>query len=62
VVGAARAPVAMFQRTTAGTLNTNVHRLTMICIGIDLATGFARQAFGVKDDAGEDDEEVLCNE
>jgi hypothetical protein len=58
----ALAPIAMFQRATAGTLNTNVHRLTMACIGIDLAMGFARQAFGVKDEAGEDDEEVLCNE
>lgn len=43
----ALAPIAMFQRTTAGTLNTNVHRLTMACIGIDLAMGFARQQFGI---------------
>lgn len=45
----ALAPIAMFQRTTAGTLNTNVHRLTLACIGIDLAMGFARQQFGIGD-------------
>ncbi|WP_395060947.1 hypothetical protein [Paraburkholderia silvatlantica] len=38
----ALAPVAMFQKTTAGTLNTNVHRPTVACIGIDLAMRFAR--------------------
>ncbi|WP_434108023.1 hypothetical protein [Paraburkholderia caffeinilytica] len=58
----ALAPIAMFQRTTAGTLNTNVHRLTMACIGIDLAMGFARQAFGIEDGAAPDNEEVLGNE
>lgn len=56
------APIAMFQRTAAGTLNTNVHRLTMACIGIDLAIGFARQRFRVEDATVEDDEEILCNE
>lgn len=45
----ALAPIAMFQRTTAGTLNSNTHRLTMACIGIDLAMGMARQRFGVED-------------
>lgn len=39
----ALAPIAMLQRTTAGTLNSNASRLTLTCIGIDLALGFARQ-------------------
>ncbi|MFT4063372.1 hypothetical protein [Paraburkholderia sp.] len=58
----ALAPIAMFQRTRGGTLNTNVHRLTIACIGIDLAMGFARQAFEMEDDADQADEEILRNE
>lgn len=39
----ALAPIATFQRTTAGTLNTNVYRLAAACIGIDLTTGRPRE-------------------
>ncbi|MGJ0524375.1 hypothetical protein ACR42A_12580 [Burkholderia gladioli] len=54
----ALAPIAMLKRTTAGTLNSNASRLTLACIGIDLAMGFARQQFGIVDvpEDNEDDE------
>ncbi|MFL9885222.1 hypothetical protein PQR66_19420 [Paraburkholderia agricolaris] len=55
----ALAPIAMFHRTTAGTLNTNVHRLTMACIGIDLAMGFARQVFAAEEQPCAEDEDML---
>ncbi|MCP2086070.1 UNVERIFIED_ORG: hypothetical protein J2Y81_002087 [Paraburkholderia sediminicola] len=58
----ALAPIAMFQRTTAGTLNTNVHRLTLACIGIDLAMGFARQQFGIGDAPEDGADEALQDE
>lgn len=58
----ALAPIAMFQRTTAGTLNTNVHRLTMACIGIDLAMGFARQRFGIDASPRYADDGALADE
>jgi hypothetical protein len=58
----ALAPIAMFQRTTAGTLNTNVHRLTMACIGIDLAMGFARQQFKIGDAPEDGADEALQDE
>lgn len=58
----ALAPVAMFQRTTAGTLNSNVARLTMACIGIDLAMGFARQQFGIEGLTGNGGDDALLDE
>lgn len=59
----ALAPIAMFQRTTAGTLNSNTHRLTLACIGIDLAMGYAKLAHGVEDAPSEDADYVaLPNE
>jgi hypothetical protein len=45
----ALAPLAMFSRSTAGTLHTNERVLTMTCLGIDLAAGMARQALGIAD-------------
>lgn len=56
------APIAMFQRTMAGTLNTNVGRLTMACIGIDLALGFARQQFKIVNALEYSEEDLLPDE
>ena len=59
----ALAPLAMFERTTAGTLNSNAQRLTLACIGIDLALGYARVGMGADDTADESaDGEKLANE
>ncbi|WP_296661865.1 hypothetical protein [Paraburkholderia sp.] len=58
----ALAPIAMFQRTTAGTLNTNAVCLTMTCTGIDLAMGFARQQFGMEGSTEDSDEDALQDE
>jgi len=53
----ALAPLAMFERTTAGTLNSNGQRLTLACIGIDLALGFARVAMGAEEVSDRNDDE-----
>ena len=54
----ALAPLAMFERTTAGTLSSNGKRLTLACIGIDLALGYARLGMRVGgDDNGNDEED-----
>jgi hypothetical protein len=55
--------LAMFGRSTAGTLHTNERALTMTCLGIDLAAGMARNALGIADaDAGPGDGDELANE
>ena len=60
----ALAPLAMFERTTAGTLNSNGQRLTLACIGIDLALGYARLGTGADDttDDESDHGEELASE
>ncbi|WP_186203789.1 hypothetical protein [Burkholderia gladioli] len=58
----ALAPIAMLQRTAAGTLNSNGSRLTLACIGINLAMEFARRRFGVEKVLGSDNLENLSYE
>jgi hypothetical protein len=58
----ALAPLAMFERTTAGTLNSNGQRLTLACIGIDLALGFAQRTLGIEVATDFGDEETLADE
>ncbi|MBU9190839.1 hypothetical protein [Burkholderia gladioli] len=53
----ALAPIATLQRTTAGTLSSNGVRLTLACVGIDLAMAIARRQLGI--DAGQGDDGVI---
>ncbi|TAM08302.1 MAG: hypothetical protein EPN70_00750 [Paraburkholderia sp.] len=56
------APLAMFRRTTSGTLNTNRHRLVLAIAGIDIALATMRAVYGVSDSLTVENAEGLANE